>query len=52
MKINFKELVFKIKLADDKGYPDLLAYASLKLLDEHERHLTYNGFTIRKSRIE
>jgi hypothetical protein len=51
MKINFKELIFKIKLADDKGYPDLLAYASLKLLDDHERHLTYNGFTIRKSQF-
>lgn len=51
MKINFKELVFKIKLVDDKEHPDLLAYASLKLLDEHERHLTYNGFTIRKSKF-
>ena len=52
MKINFKELTFKIKLANDNEYPDLLAYASLKLLDEHERHLTYNGFTIRKSKFD
>lgn len=50
MKINIKELKFTIKLVNDNKRPDLLAYASLKFIDEHERHFTVNGFTIRKSK--
>jgi hypothetical protein len=50
MKISIKELKFKIKLVTDKERPDLLAYASLTFIEEHERHFTFNGFTIRKSK--
>ncbi len=50
MKINFNEIKLTIKLVSDNKYPDLLAYASLKFIDEHGRHFTVNGFTIRKSK--
>ena len=49
MKILFKEIKPIIKLSIDQKQPSLLAYVSLKLIDEHERHFTVNGFTIRKS---
>jgi hypothetical protein len=52
MEIQFRRLKPTIKLADDSRYPDLLAYASITLVDEHERHLTINGFTIRKSKYD
>lgn len=52
MKINIKELQFKIKLTTDKERLDLLAYASLILIEEHERYFTVNGFTIRKSKYD
>jgi len=52
MKINIKELKFKIKLLTDKERPALLAYASLTFIEEHERHFTFNGFTIRKSKYD
>jgi len=48
--MNIIKLEPRIKLATDKQYPDLLSYVSLKLIDEHERYLTINGFTIRKSK--
>ena len=51
MKIDIKEIQPTVKLLNDKKYPDLLAYASLKFIDEHERHFTVNGFTIRKSKF-
>jgi len=51
MKITIKEINFTIKLVDDNRYPDLLAYASIRFVDEHERHFTFNGFTIRKSKF-
>ena len=50
MKINIKEIKFKIKLTTDNKHPDLLAYASLVFAEEHERYLTVNGFTVRKSK--
>lgn len=50
MKISFQELKPTIKLAEDKNYPDLLAYVSLKFVDEYGRHFTCNGFTLRKSK--
>ncbi len=52
MKISIRELKFKIKPATDKERPDLLAYASLTFIEEHERHFTFNGFTIRKSKYD
>ena len=52
MEIKFRQLKPRIKLADDSSRPDLLAYASITLIDEHERHLTINGFTIRKSKYD
>jgi hypothetical protein len=52
MEINFRQLKPTIKLADDSSRPDLLAYASITLIDEHERHLTINGFTVRKSQYD
>ena len=51
MKINFQEFKWTIKLTERKESPDLLAYASLNLIEEHGRHLTINGFTIRKSKF-
>ncbi|MBP8707909.1 MAG: hypothetical protein KBH94_04220 [Caldisericia bacterium] len=52
MKINIKELTFTIKPTEDNKHPDLLAYVSMKFIDEHERHFTVNGFTIRKSKYD
>lgn len=52
MKIKITGLEPKIKLATDKQYPNLLAHASLKLIDEHERYFTISGFTIRKSKYD
>ena len=52
MKLTINRLEFKIKLTRDNKYQDLLAYASLKFIDEHERHFTVNGFTIRKSKFD
>ncbi len=52
MKISIKALEFTTKLVEDKKKPDLLAYMSLKFIDEHERHFTVNGFTIRKSKFD
>ena len=52
MKISINELKFTIKLVTDNKRPDLLAYASLKFIDKHERHFTCNGFTIRKSKYD
>jgi len=52
MKINIKELKFTIKLVNDNKRPDLLAYASLIFVDEHERHFVCNGFTIRTSQYD
>jgi len=52
MKINFKEIKPIIKIVNDSKYPSLFAYVSLKLVDEHERALTVNGFTIRKSKFD
>jgi len=51
MKININEIKFTIKLAKDNNHPDLLAYLSLILIDEHERYFTINGFTVRKSKF-
>jgi len=50
MKISIQELSFKITLNDKPEYPDLLAYVSIIFKEEHERHFTCNGFTIRKSK--
>lgn len=50
MKINFNKIDFTIKKTEDVRSPDLLAYVSLKLTEEHERSFTINGFTIRKSK--
>lgn len=52
MKINIKELKFKIKLTMDKKRPDLLAYVSFIFIEEHERYFTINGFTIRKGEYD
>jgi hypothetical protein len=52
MEINITKLESSIKLATDNKYPDLLAYASIKLIDEHQRFLIINGFTIRKSKFD
>ncbi|MCD6402698.1 hypothetical protein J7L36_02500 [bacterium] len=52
MKINIKELKPTIKLVEDKNHPDLLAYVSLKFVDEHERNFIVNGFTLRKSKYD
>ncbi len=52
MKINFVELKFSIKLATDKKYPDLLAYVSIKFIDEENRYFSCNGFTIRTSKFD
>lgn len=49
MKITFNKMDPTIKKVEDSRSLDLLAYVSLKLTEEHERHLTINGFTIRKS---
>ena len=51
MEINFKEIKFKTKLANDKERPDLLAYIWLTLIDGHGRSLTIGGFTLRKSKF-
>lgn len=51
MKITINEIKFTIKLTEDNKHPDLLAYASIKFIDEHERHFAFNGFTIRKSKF-
>jgi hypothetical protein len=50
MKINIKEIQPTIKIVTNKKYPDLLAYVSLRFIEEHERHFTVNGFTIRTSK--
>jgi len=52
MNIIFNKIVPTIKLAQDDKMVDLLAYVSIKLLDEKERHITINGFTIRKSKFD
>lgn len=51
MKINFCKLDFIIKGVKDTRSPDLLAYVSLKFTEEHERHFTVNGFSIRRSKF-
>lgn len=51
MRINIKEMKYKIKLAKDAGKPDLLAYVSIGFIEEHERFFMVNGFAIRKSRF-
>lgn len=52
MKININEVSFTIKIYSDIKRPDLLAYVSIVFIDEHKRHFTFNGFTIRKSKQE
>ncbi len=52
MKINITEINFSLKLTQDNKHPDLLAYASIKFLDEHGRYFSCNGFTIRKSKYD
>jgi len=51
MKINILQLDFTIKPIEDTNKPDMLAHVSLKFTDEHERHFTVNGFTIRVSKL-
>jgi DNA-binding cell septation regulator SpoVG len=50
MEINIQKIEFKITPKDSLESPDLLAYVSLVFKDNHERHFTSNGFTIRKSK--
>jgi len=52
MKIYIQEAKFTIKPACDEKYPDLLAFVSMKLIDDHSRHFTVNGFTVRKSKYD
>jgi len=52
MKMNINEIKFTIKLVEDNKHPDLLAYVSMRFIDEHERYFTFNGFTIRKSKFD
>lgn len=52
MNIIFKELIVTIKLANNNKISDILAYSSIKLIDEHERFITINGFTVRKSKFD
>lgn len=49
MKINFKEIKYKIKPVSDSEKPNLLAYVSIGFIEEHERFFMVNGFAIRKS---
>lgn len=51
MKINIQEIRIKIKLTDNAKYPDVKAQAFLSFLDEHERTMTFSGFTVRKSKF-
>jgi len=51
MKINITEITSSIKLYSNNKFPDLLAYASLKFIDENNRYFISNGFTIRKSKF-
>jgi len=50
IKVNFKEIVISVNQAHDEARPDLVAYISLHLKDEHERNFICNGFTLRKSK--
>lgn len=52
MIININEIKFKINLATNEKMPDLFARVSLVLLEEHKRHFTISGFTIRKSKYD
>jgi hypothetical protein len=51
MQTNIKEIRIKVKIIDDINYPDVKAQAFLSFLDEHERTMTFSGFTVRKSKF-
>ncbi len=51
MKINIQEIRIKIKLVDNIKYPDVKAQVFLSFSDEHERTMTFSGFTVRKSKF-
>jgi hypothetical protein len=52
MKIDFKEMEFKVKLATDKNkHQNLLAFGTLILKGETGEYFTISGFTLWKSKF-
>ncbi len=50
MKINIQEIRIKIKEINNTKHPDAKAQAFISFADEHQRTMTFSGFTVRKSK--